>query len=343
MSNCQDDWFEIDIYTSTECIDILCDKLNNFGFDGFMIKDSKDFNDFLEDKSFNWDYIDDDLMGLKNCETTVTVYIKNDETANENLSNIKSILSTLKSEQGKLDYGRLEFDIKNIKEEDWANNWRMFFKPLTIGDKLIVKPSWETLDKSETRKVIEIDPASSFGTGQHDTTQLCLENLEKYIIENDKILDLGCGSGILGIAGMCLGGSFITAVDIDKNSTKIASENLVINGFSKDKFKALCGDITTNEALRKEIGNGYDLVLANIVSDVLIVMSGYFKQFLKPDGTLIVSGIIKMREDEVKAKLLENEFEVISKLETKDWVSYVLKLNNQKMGKQVKTEELKCS
>ena len=315
------DWVEVDIYTTSEGIEAVTGSLLGLGINGFVIKDAKDFEEFLSDKSVNWDYIDDDLMGLKNCETTVTAYLPENAQGLDYLEAVKAELRALKTRDTENAFGRLEYELKNVREEDWANNWKQYFKPLEIGDKLLIKPSWEDIPKGETRKILEIDPASSFGTGQHNTTQLCLELVEKYLGENDRVLDLGCGSGILSIGAVLLGADECTAIDIDANSVKIAGENAEKNNIPAEKYHAICGNVIDDSALVAEIGTGFDMVCANIVADVLIGMSGLFKGFLKQGGRLIVSGIIDMRKDEVLDVIKAQCFVLDEIKEKEDWVA----------------------
>jgi len=314
-------WIELNIFTSTEGVDILCGTILGMGVNGFAIRDSKDFEEFLENKEVNWDYIDDDLMGLKNCETTVTVYLPENAQGLENFNAIKSELVALKSRDTENAFGRLEYEISNVKEEDWANNWKQYFKPLTVGDKLLIKPSWETVSENENRKILEIDPASSFGTGQHNTTQLCLELIEKYLSEDDKMLDLGCGSGILSIGGILLGAKSAYAVDIEENAVKIARENALKNGIADELYTAECGNVICDEGLRNRIGGEYDFVCANIVADVLRAMTPYFMGFLKKNGKLVVSGIIDSRKDEVINGIIDAGFKLVEVREKEDWVA----------------------
>lgn len=313
------EWAEINIYTSTEGIEAVTGVLMNLGITGFVIKDAQDFEEFLQNKTGNWDYIDDDLMGLKNCETTVTVYLPCDAQGAEMFSAVRSSLDTLKKADAEGIYGRLEMDSANIRDEDWANNWKKYFKPIEIGEKLLIKPSWEKVSDGETRSIVEIDPASSFGTGQHTTTRLCLELIEKHLCGGEKLLDLGCGSGILSIGALMLGADSVCAVDIDANSVKIAGENASKNGIDGDRFKTLCGDICSDEKLRDKISGGYDVVCANIVADVLIAMSGFFSGFLKPGGKLIVSGIIDARRSDVLEKISESGFSLAETTNGEDW------------------------
>ena len=315
------DWIETAIYTTTQGIEAVTGRLLGLGIDGFVIRDAQDFEDFLEDKDGNWDYIDDDLMGLKDCETTVTVYIPDDANAPELVSAIRAELNALKQSDEQSEFGRLVCELKNIREQDWANNWKQYFKPLCVGEKLLIKPSWESVSENETRRILEIDPAASFGTGQHNTTQLCLELLEQNISQGDSLLDLGCGSGILSIAAILLGAQRATAVDIDENSVKIAAENAQKNNIPSGSYTALAGNIITDKALAEKIGTGFDVVCANIVADVLIAMSGLFAGFLKKGGKLVVSGIIEPRRDEVLEKIQSSGFELVQTRQKDDWVA----------------------
>lgn len=318
-------WTELCIFTSTEGSDILCGCLLGIGINGFVVRDSKDFEEFLENKTGNWDYIDDDLMNLKDCETSVTVYLPDNAQGKEMFDSIKSELLRLKEINEENLFGRLEYEFKNVCEEDWANNWKQYFKPLCVGDKLLIKPSWEEAPANDSRIILEIDPASSFGTGQHNTTQLCLELLEKNINGNEKVLDLGCGSGILSIAAILLGAEYCTAVDIDQNSVKIAKENAEKNNIPEEKYTAYCGNVITDDGLVKTIGNGYKIVVANIVADVLIGMSDLFSDFLTDDGILIMSGIIVERKDEVIEAVENQGFKVISVAEKDGWAAVSMK------------------
>ncbi|MBQ2264707.1 MAG: 50S ribosomal protein L11 methyltransferase, partial [Oscillospiraceae bacterium] len=285
-------WFEVTINTETPAVDALCAMLTDQGVKGFAIQDAESFQEFLDDKEGKWDYIDEDLMGLANCDTKVTFYLPEDAQGAEQLSGVKALLEQLKASENAAFFGSLTLSCGSVAEDDWANNWKQYFKPLPIGEKLLIKPSWEELPEGNDRIVLEIDPASSFGTGQHHTTRLCLELTEKILKPHDRVLDLGCGSGILSIGALLLGAENAVAVDIVDNSVRTAVENAGKNGIGEDRYTAYCGDICSDEALCEKIGSGYDVICANIVADVLIAMSGYFGKFLKEQGYLIVSGII---------------------------------------------------
>lgn len=317
-------FMQIDVYTESEAVNLLVMRLSELGINGFTIHDSADFEEFLENKDMNWDYVDDDLMGLKNVPTHITLYLQDNEQGLETLSELKGVLSELKAENGSF-YGSLELKIDNVKEEDWANNWKQYYKPFNVGEKLIIKPSWENVTDIGNRKILEIDPASTFGTGQHHTTRLVMEKLEGVLDNNDKVLDLGCGSGILSIAAMLLGAESAVMVDIFKNAADTAAENMEKNGFTAEKYRAYCGNIIEDEALRNEIGTGYNVVVANIVADVIIAMSSLFRSFMKSDATLIVSGIIDERLEEVLSALKENGFTVKDTASSEGWNVIVLK------------------
>lgn len=318
-------WLETEIFTSTNGVDELCANLLDVGIKGFVIKDANDFQEFLDNKYGHWDYIDDDLMNLSNCETSVTVYIPDDTQGAEMIITLKALLKKLKSNDVDNKFGRLEFQFSNVKEEDWANNWKQYFKPLKVGEKLLIKPSWEEYNNLDNRIILEIDPASSFGTGQHNTTKLCLEFLETCIQKGDKVLDLGCGSGILSIGAMLLGAESIVAVDIEDHCIRTAIENAQKNNIPLEKYVAYCGDIINDVELSNKINDTYDIITANIVADVLIGMRNHFKKYLKDNGILIISGIIDERKDEVIEKITEIGFTVEGIKELDGWVSVKLR------------------
>ncbi len=318
-------WNEVNIYTATEGVDILCASLMDIGIKGFAVKDAEDFKEFLENKDGKWDYIEDDLMNLSECETCVTVYIPDNAQGAEMLVSLRNMLKSMKEKDTENIYGRLELEIANVREEDWANNWKQYFKPLKVGEKLLIKPSWEEYENTDGRIVLEIDPASSFGTGQHNTTRLCLELLEKSMNKGDKILDMGCGSGILSIGAMLMGADSVVAVDIEQNAVETAAENAEKNNIPFMKYTAYCGDVISNKELDEKIGEGYDVITANIVADVLIAMKDIFRKKIKENGTLIISGIIVERKEEVVNAIVSAGFEVKNTAEAEGWAAVELK------------------
>lgn len=315
------EWTEVNIYTATPAIDLLCSKLEDIGIKGFAIRDAEDFNEFLENKNGQWDYIDDDLMGLSKCETCITVYLPDNNQGKDMLIAIRSMLAELKSNDNDNVYGRLVAELSSIREEDWANNWKQYFKPIKVGEKLIIKPSWENCENDNTRKILEIDPASSFGTGQHHTTRLCLELLEKSLNTGDVILDMGCGSGILSIGAMLLGADNAVAVDIEENASVTAMENALKNNIPKEKYVTYFGNILTDNNLADTIDKKYDIITANIVADVLIAMKEHFVRYIKKNGILIVSGIITERMNEVIDAIVSVGFEMLEVNTKEGWAA----------------------
>ena len=321
-------WIKTVVHTTTEGIEPVSGILLLNGINGYEVCDSEDFNNFLENKEIYFDYIEDELMSLKDCETTVTFYVPENTQGIETIFAVKNELARLKSEDKEDVFGTLEMDSDTkLEEQDWENNWKQYFKPFPVGNKLMIKPSWESLDDDMGRKIIEIDPSSSFGTGSHTTTRLCLEKIEEVLPENSSIniLDMGCGSGILGIAAIKLGAGHVNAVDIDENSARIAGENYEMNSIDTNKYEVFAGNILDNEELYNTIGKKpYDMIVANIVADVIMWMAPMFKKFLADDGKLIVSGIIAERSGEVIECLKKNGFEVTDFTEKEDWAVVVL-------------------
>ncbi len=320
-------WTKVNIFTSSEGVESVTGCLMGIGINGFEIKDSNDFRDFLERKDGNWDYIDDSLNELSCCETTVTVYLADNAQGADMLRALRDVMNSLKERDTENKFGRLDVSLANVREEDWANNWKQYFKPLKVGEKILVKPSWENTDNPDNRKILEIDPESSFGTGQHNTTKLCLELLEKYIKAGDRQLDIGCGSGILSIAGYLLGAKECTAVDIDENSVKIAGCNAEKNHIPEDKYSRFRGNIIGDTALREKIFSGgkFDIITANIVADVLIAMSGIFAEFIEKDSVIIVSGIIIERCGEVLERIKSAGFAELEVRESDGWAAAAFK------------------
>lgn len=314
-----DNFIQIDIYTSSQAIDGITGALTDYGITGFIIQDSADFESFLEDKNANWDYVDDELMGLKTVEPHITVYVHDNAQGAEMLAAIRSLIESYAQNNSDGYYGNIRMQLANVKEEDWANNWKKYYKPFRVGKSLVIKPSWEEVTPADGDKILEIDPASTFGTGQHHTTKLVMETLEGVVKGGERVFDLGCGSGILSIAAMLFGAENITMCDIFENAVKTAAENVGKNHIPAEKYRAFCGNIIDDAALREKIGTGYDVICANIVADVIIGMSPLFGGFMKDDAKLIVSGIIDERMDEVTAALAENGFAALNIANEEGW------------------------
>ncbi|MBR3942583.1 MAG: 50S ribosomal protein L11 methyltransferase, partial [Clostridia bacterium] len=250
-------WTEVKITTNKEGIEPITGLLLNLGITGIQIENPEDFNEFLEGTQTYWDYVDESLMHLKEGETRVILYIPENAQGVEMFIGLKQGLKELGN-----GYGSLALTVNNVCEEDWENNWKKFFKPFNVDKKLLIKPTWEDVENKEGRKILEIDPGSSFGTGTHETTKLCLENMESIVKKDDCVLDLGCGSGILSIGAYLLGANDLTMVDIDLNSVRVAKENLLQNKIPEDIFTAHCGNVISDMELKKTLCvKKYDLVV----------------------------------------------------------------------------------
>lgn len=315
-------WIQAVIYTSAEGIEPVSGRLYQLGINGVEIEDETDFKTFLEENRSAWDYVDEELMQAKACETNVKFYVTADSAGRETIGEVERSLAQLKALDEDGVFGRLELAFSNVDEEDWANNWKQYFKPLTVGEKILILPEWETLEEETDRTVFVINPGMSFGTGSHHTTRLCLERLEKYIKPGMNVLDLGCGSGILSQVALLLGAESATAVDIDPNAAKIAGENAARNGIVTDRYRVFAGNILEDEALVRQLSDRkYDLVLANIVADVIIALCPQIPNYLKEDGVYITSGIITDRGDEVLSAYQELGMKLINQSQSGDWLA----------------------
>lgn len=324
------DWTEVVVKTTTEGIEPVSGILLMNGISGYAVEDSHDFEEFLAEKQVFWDYIEDSLMALRDCDTTLTFYVTNDVQGLEQLNLIKSDIARLRENDKESLYGELSMTFSGIAEEDWANNWKKYFKPLEVGKRILVKPTWEEIPAGTERTVVEIDPSSSFGTGSHTTTKLCMEYIEK--IDNllsgksYEMIDVGCGSGILGIAANKLSGAYVTAIDIDENSVRVAEENFVVNNIPKTEYKLIAGSITDDKELYSQIASKkYKMLAANIVADVLMAMASYFKELLDKDGYAVISGIIEERADEVTDYFKNSGFAVVERNIKDGWCAVLLK------------------
>lgn len=315
------DWLAVSIYTSPAGIEPLCGRLYNLGITGVEIVDKDDFEDFLENNKQYWDYVDDDLREKMNGETRVKIYVSDNENGHKMLSSVRDDLVSFKSLDSGNEFGSLRIEIDTMHEEDWENNWKQYFKPIYVGDRLVIKPQWEEISDGEGKIVFNIDPGMTFGSGQHETTRLCVETLDAAVKKGDKVLDLGCGSGILSIIALMLGAGEARAVDIDPNCKKIAYSNAALNGIGEDVYTVLDGNILTDEEFKcsMEKSGPYDIVVANIVADVIIPLAADVRRYLKQGGTFIASGIIEMRIDEVKAAIEQNGFVIEEIKKENDW------------------------
>ena len=314
------EWLELKIDTSPSGLDAVTALLDEQGVTGVIIDDEGDFKDFLEHNRQYWDYVDEDLLREKAGVSRVTFYLERNEGALDTIARVRIAMSALKKAHP--EYGPLLLTIDSVADADWENNWKKFYKPMEIGQRLLVVPQWETA-KDNGRVRLVLNPGLTFGTGSHATTRLCLQALDKYIHGGEKVLDLGCGSGILSIAALVLGAKEAFACDIDEKCVDVAYENAALNGVGKDRYTVRWGDVLTDRALQAQLGSGYDIVVANIVADVIIGLSGRVRPFLKEGGLFLCSGIIDERAEEVLAQLRADGWTVMERHDSEGWYSFL--------------------
>lgn len=256
------------------------------------------------------DLIDEDLLKKDRSKALIHVYISPEENPMEAVSFLKERL-----ESEGIDY---DIGTKSCRDEDWINNWKKYFKPIEVGEKLLVRPTWEDEYEAGDRKVLHLEPGLAFGTGTHETTRLCMELIEKHLKPGDTMLDMGCGSGILSVAGLLLGAQSAIGVDIDALAVKTAIENAELNGVSS-RFTGICGNLTD------KVDGTFNLLAANIVADVVILLSQDAPKFMRENSVYIISGIIDTREQDV-LEALSKRFTILERKEEKGWVALAAKL-----------------
>lgn len=313
-------WKEITVETSEEGIELVVARFDMLGITQVnIIQGHDELDTLLHTSEKYWDYAEEAAL---NRQPAVQAYIslvpENDGMAQR----IESSMRELKALEGELamDMGSLEVKVRTVDEEDWANNWKAYFKPMCVGEKLLVCPSWEEVPEGNTRAVLKIDPGMAFGTGTHHTTRMCLEMLEANIRPGMRVADLGCGSGILSIAASLMGASETYAIDIDPVASKVAGQNAALNGIDMTKYFIRTGDILEDEAFRSDVAKQkYDIVMANIVANVIIAFAPVVPGLMKADGVFIASGIIDDRLDEVIDALQVNGLAVKEVRSGDDW------------------------
>ena len=318
-------WIKVTITTTAQGIDPVSGRLLNLGINGIEISDKDDFREFLEENRKYWDYVDEELERLKDTETTITLYLSDEASGIEQYSAVCNSMNELKDMDKDNIFGSLEVSSDRVKDEDWSEIWKQYFHPIPVGEKILIKPAWEEISDSDGRTVFTVNPGLSFGTGSHPSTRFCIEEIEKHLKQNDTVLDIGCGSGILSIIALLLGAKSADALDIDPNAVDVAYSNLALNNLPKDNYNAFYGNILEDEELKLSLGK-YDIVIANIVADVIIALSSFVKQFMKETSTFICSGIILERLDEVTNALTNAGLKIIEIRKDNDWAAITCKL-----------------
>lgn len=303
-------WLEIAINLPPEKMDEVSAKLIAAGMTGLVIEEEGEFQQFLEQNRQYWDYVDEELLEQMRGISRIKFYVTDDEDGHKQLAQYMEGIDC-------------EYTAVSLTDNDWAYSWQKYYKPMTIGKRLYVVPEWEREKPvPEGRVPFYLNPGLTFGTGSHASTQLCLEGVEEHTKEGDLVLDLGCGSGILSIAALVLGAKEAIAVDIDPKAVDVAYENAALNGIGKDRYTVRAGNVIADRGLANELAqNGYPLVLANIVADVIIPLSQQVPKLLEEGGIFLCSGIIDSRAYEVEEALERNGLKVTKKREKNGWVA----------------------
>lgn len=302
-------YIEVQVTTTTEASDAVYNILSEAGAAGVVIEDPNDFIMMNTDEK-SWDYVEQELIDKMGTDAKVKGYFANEEFNEEKLKTIKSRVNQL--DEFGLNKGPGTIETKDVFEEDWANAWKQYYKPVKAGEKIVIKPTWEEYQAQAGDLVIEMDPGMAFGTGTHETTVMCIKLLEKYVTPDSVVFDVGSGSGILGISAVKLGAKHVECVDIDNVACRVANENAQHNNVV-DKLEIKCGNLL--DVVKEKA----DVIVANIIADIIIGFAADAWKAINPGGIFISSGIIKDRRDEVLDKISNSGFEVLEVLEMGEW------------------------
>ncbi|MBO6055284.1 MAG: 50S ribosomal protein L11 methyltransferase [Oscillospiraceae bacterium] len=314
-------WLELSIATTSAGIDKTAERLTALGYDSLILDDEADFRSFLENNRQYWDYVDADLEKAMTGMSRIRLYLEDGPDAPARMEDLRRALESLRLEDPSL--GSLALSFSAQQDEDWENSYKQYYQPIPVGRHLLVVPKWLSPVLEPGQLPVILDPGLTFGTGAHASTRMCMEALEDCVTPGCSVVDLGCGSGILSIAALRLGAGHVLGVDIDEKAEDVSRENASFNGFGPDRFTAMTGNVLASPAsIRARCPDGFDLVLANIVADVIIPLAPLVRSLGKPGGRFICSGILVSRLPEVEAALEAAELPVLSRRRSDDeWCS----------------------
>ncbi|MBQ1372243.1 MAG: 50S ribosomal protein L11 methyltransferase [Oscillospiraceae bacterium] len=317
------EWLELTIDSASDGIGLLEAELTVNGFDSFVIDDEAEFHTFLETNRDYWDIVDEDLEKSLDGVSRIRLYLEDRPDSLEELARLRELLAALPQAYPEAELGSLRLNLADVKDEDWENNWKQYYQPIPIGQRLLVVPKWMEPDRSEGRIPVLLDPGMIFGTGAHASTQMCMLRLEELIRGGEELLDLGSGSGILSITALRLGAAHATGVDVDPKAEDIARENAAINGLGADRFTAVTGNVITGQAeLESLFSKSYDVVCMNIFADVIIPMATVLPRFMTEKTQLICSGVLETRYEEVRQAIEAAGLQITGLQIMNDWCCF---------------------
>lgn len=325
-------YLEVTVKTTSEGIGLTADALTAMGYDSLVIEDQQEYQQFLDANRACWDYIDDALARRLEGLSQIKLYLERDETAPARLDALGAALRALRARHPGRELGPLTVSAAPLDEEDWANSWKKHYSPQFVGEKLCVLPYWLPVEQARDRLPVILDPGLTFGTGSHPSTQMCLAALEVHLVPGSRVVDLGSGSGVLSIAALRLGAACAVGVDIDPKAEDMARENGAYNGMTAPQFQAFTGDVAGDPtALTALLGTGgpFDLALINIVAGVILALTPLLSRLLRPGGTVICSGILDSRLEEVRACLQAHGFRILETRGQEEWRCLTARLEEE--------------
>ncbi|MBR2861431.1 MAG: 50S ribosomal protein L11 methyltransferase [Clostridia bacterium] len=307
------DWIRITVKTTTEGADVISEILSTVSAGGVIVEDVRDVLSYDRPKE-QWDYIDEEIIAAFDEQVCVRGFVEDDEEAGGKVDFVKEQIEFSKENNPEFPWGSLEFIVENIKDENWGETWKKYYKPFKPANKIVIKPSWEEYEKQEGDIVLELDPGAAFGTGGHETTKMCIGFLEDYVEGGKTVMDVGCGTGILAMCASLLGAKKVHAIDIDEDAVRVAKANMATGGFD---ITVSCANLLENNF------DKVDIIVANIIADAVMLLAPKALEHLNENGIYITSGIINERADEVEESITKCGFTKLQRRSLGEWTAFV--------------------